>query len=302
MEQLPFSLRQLQYLIAVDEHRSFSRAAEACHVSQPSLSTQVAQIEDALGVQLFERDRRRVLRTRAAEAVLPQVSRVLLAADELVVAADASRDPFDRTWRLGVIATIAPYLLPRISSKLRKKHPHLDILWTEGLTQNLVAGIEGGQLDGAIVALEADLGDLEREAIVKDEFVLAVGPDHPLAKGKRRVRSDVLADEPLLLLDDGHCLRDQAIAFCSTTKTTELGFRATSLPTLTEMVASGLGVTLLPELALPMELRGRRLGVRRFAAPAPHRTIGLVWRKGYALSEVFRDFADTIGGLVARPQ
>lgn len=275
----PATLRQLQYVVAVDEERSFRRAAERCHVSQPSLSAQLAQLEDTLGIQLFERSRAGVLPTSAGTELLERARLVLRTYEDLLSAATAARDPWTSTWRLGVIPTISPYLLPEIMKTFAEAYPDLTVRWIEGQTEQLVAQIVAGDLDAALLALEADLADLERFSLARDELVLAVPPDHRLAKSKRRVGHDVLGKEPVLLLDDGHCLRDQALGYCARSSATELAFRATSLPTLTQMVANGTGVTLLPSMAVAQESAGGRLGIRRFADPAPYRTIGLAWRK-----------------------
>jgi len=274
----PFSLRQLQYAVAVAETRNFRRAAEACHVSQPSLSAQLAEMEEALGVRLFERDRRGVLVTAAGEELLARARRVLLETDDLVDAGRRARDPFTGTLRIGVIPTISPYLLPAIVPKLRKRFPRLSLQWTEDKTEVLRDRLEAGRLDGALLALEANVGEVESEIIARDPFVLAMPRGHPLGQSEAPVASKELREAQFLLLDDGHCFRDQALAYCSSTHANELDFRATSLPTLAQMVAAGAGVTLLPELAVTTENRRSELAVRRFSPPAPHRTIALVWR------------------------
>lgn len=293
-ESLPLSLRQLQYVLAIDEAQSFSRAAERCHVSQPSLSAQVAQLEDSLGVRLFERDRRRVLRTAAGEIVIAHARRVLLASSDLLTAAQACQDPWGGRWRLGVIPTISPYLLPLVAPALRQAYPRLNVVWTEDKTEVLVQDLQEGRLEAAIVALEADLGDLQHRSLARDEFVLAMARKHRLARSRRRITVDELAQEDILLLDDGHCLSEQALSFCARTSAKELGYRATSLATLTEMVAAGSGVTLLPTLALAVEARADRLVTRRFKDPAPARTIALVWRRSSALQPALQQTADTL--------
>jgi LysR family hydrogen peroxide-inducible transcriptional activator len=277
-----FSLRQLQYLVAVAEAGSFRRAAEACHVSQPALSAQVAALERGLGVRLFERDRRRVLTTAAGIELLARARRVLVEADDTVADAAGLGDPLAGTLRLGVIPTIAPYLLPALTPALRRQHARLTVLWTEDKTAALVAAIRAGSLDGAVLALEAPLGDLARSVIAKDPFVLVAPPQHALAGGRGRADLAQLRGAQVLLLDEGHCLRDQALAVCSTARAEELDFRATSLSTLVQMVVAGAGVTLLPRLAVPVELRRAQLAVRRLREPAPQRTLALVFRPGSA--------------------
>src|SRR5260370_23319784 len=180
----PISLRQLQYLVAVADTRSFHRAAELCRVSQPSLSSQVAQAERLLGVQLFERDRRHVLVTPAGEELLRRARQLLIEADDLVDAATRSSDPLAGTLRLGVIPTISPYFVPEVAPALRRRFPQLQILWSEDKTANLRASLHAGELDGALVALEAELGEVEHEVIGYDPFVLAASPQHPLARAR----------------------------------------------------------------------------------------------------------------------
>jgi LysR family transcriptional regulator, hydrogen peroxide-inducible genes activator len=274
-----FSLRQLQYAVAVADLLSFRRAAEACHVSQPSLSAQLAQLEEVISIQLFERDRRRVLPTVAGKAWVEQARRVLLGADDLLALAKRASDPFKGPLRVGVIPTISPYLLPSITPELWRAFPELSLLWLEDKTEVLVQQLQAGALDAAVVALEADIGDLEHALIASDPFVLAARPTDPLGQTSTAVTLAELRHTQVLLLDDGHCFREQALAYCTKAKARELEFRATSLTTLTQMVAGGAGVTLLPELAVPTEIGRSGLKVRRFAAPAPARTIALVWRK-----------------------
>ncbi len=290
----PFSTRQLQYAVAVAETRSFRQAAEICGVSQPSLSAQLAQLEDALGVRLFERDRRRVLTTAAGEALVLRARRILAETDDLVGAARRLGDPLTGTLRIGVIPTISPYLLPTVVRALRRAHDRLVVRWIEDKTDTLVRDLEDGGLDAALLALEAELGDLAREPIARDRFVLAVPTGHPLGKSRRPASSRELDGAPVLLLDDGHCLRDQALAVCSGARAEELGFRATSLPTLAQMVASGAGVTLLPEMAVATEAKRAAITVRPLVDAEAFRTIGLVWRASSPLAPALQTIAGTI--------
>ena len=293
---LPFSLRQLQYAAAVADTLSFRRAAEQCRVSQPSLSAQLAGLERALGVRLFERDRRRVLPTAAGRDLLERARRLLVEAGDLAEAARRAGDPLAGVLRIGVIPTVSPYLLPSVSSKLRAGYPRLSLVWVEDKTGALVRALDDGALDAALVALEADVGDVEREVIGRDPFVLAAAPEDPLgAKGAPASARD-LRGARVLVLDDGHCFRDQVLAFCADTKAREAEFRATSLSTLVQMVAAGMGVTLLPELAVPAEARRADLRIRRFTEPAPFRTLALVWRKRSPLGPALRQLAATIRG------
>jgi LysR family hydrogen peroxide-inducible transcriptional activator len=292
----PFSTRQLQYAVAVAEARSFRHAAELCGVSQPSLSAQLAQLEDALGVRLFERDRRRVLPTVAGDVLIARARRILAETEDLVDAARRLGDPLAGTLRIGVIPTISPYLLPAVVRALGSTHDRLDVRWTEDKTDVLVRALDDGALDAALLALEADLGDLARAPIGRDRFVLAVPHGHPLGKPRRAASSRELGGAPVLLLDDGHCLRDQALAVCASARAEELGFRATSLPTLAQMVAAGAGVTLLPEMAVATEAKRAAITVRPLADPDAFRTIGLVWRRSSPLAPALRTIAETIRG------
>ncbi|WP_050727591.1 LysR substrate-binding domain-containing protein [Vulgatibacter incomptus] len=291
---LPFTLRQLQYAVAVADERSFRRAAEACHVSQPSLSAQVAELEGALGVQLFERDRTGVLLTQAGEALVERSRRLLVEARDVGELARRFVDPLSGMLRFGVIPTLGPYLLPEIVPGLRKAFPKLTLLWTEAKTGSIVEALGRGELDVAILAREAELGDLEHVELSVDPFVLAAPRGHRLSRAKGPVSIDELAGERVLLLDDGHCFRDQALSFCSSARLDELNFRATSLPTLVQMVASGLGVTLLPAIAVATETRGLRLAVREIASPAPGRTIVLAWRRRSPFGHAFGSIAERL--------
>lgn len=296
----PLTLRQLQYVVAVADTGSFRRAAERCRVAQPSLSTQVAELERALGVRLFERDRRHVLTTAAGEALLPRARQLLVAADDLVGLAARFADPLAGTLRIGVIPTISPYLLPEVAPALKRALPRLELVWSEDKTAALAARLAAGELDAALVAMEPELGDFEHALIGRDAFVVAVGAEHPLARSSRPIAADELRGElrgeELLLLAEGHCLRDQALSVCGRGRRKESPFGATSLATLTQMVAAGRGVTLLPELALPTENRRGQLTLRRFKQPAPGRTLALLWRRGSAVAAAARAVADTIRG------
>jgi LysR family hydrogen peroxide-inducible transcriptional activator len=287
------SIRQLQYAVAVADLKSFRRAAEACHVSQPALSTQIKELEEGLGVRLFERDRRKVIVTAAGEAVIPRAREVLLAVDELVGASHLHSQPLTGVLQLGVIPTIAPYLLPRTLPGVRKRYPNLRLLLVEDQTANLIRRLESGELDLLLLALEADLGNVETLSIFQDDFLLAAPIEHELGTRSRIKESD-LAGREILLLEDGHCLRDQVLSVCKIGGAHELGdFRASSLNTLTQMVAHGIGVTLIPSMAVPTEVTPRsRLKVLPFIRPRPHRTIGFAWRKTSPRKEEFHLLAE----------
>lgn len=291
MNQLPFSLRQLQYAVAVADALSFRRAAERCAVSQPSLSAQLAELEDALGVRLFDRDRRRVVVTPAGAELVARARALLVAAGDLLEAGRRAADPLAGALRLGVIPTVAPYLVPALTPRLRAELPRATVSWLEDRTAALVRRLDDGELDGAVLALEAALGDVEREIIARDPFVLATPVGHPLGRKKACAAPADLDGAEVLLLDDGHCLRDQALAVCGAARARELGFRATSLATLVQMVAGGTGVTLLPALAVPTEARRAALWLRPFAEPGPARTLALVWRRRSSMGPALRRVA-----------
>ncbi len=287
----PFTLRQLQYVAAVAQELSFRRAAERCHVSQPSLSTQLIEVEEALGVRLFERGRKRVLVTATGRDFVERAQRLLRDADDLVNTARRAADPFSGSVRLGVIPTISPYLVPSLTAHLRKAFPRLRILWSEETTAAVIEKLADGRLEGAVLALEADIGDVEREIIGTDPFVLVTRPEHPLAAKASPASTAELRDEEVLLLTEGHCLREQALELCDSARAREGEFRATSLCTLVQMVSSSGGVTLIPTMAVDVEAKRARLHVRPLASPSAKRTIALVWRKGASLEALLRSIA-----------
>ena len=298
LEPLPCSLRQLQYVVAVADLGGFSRAAARCHVSQPSLSAQIALVEQALGVRLFDRDRRVVRLSPAGATVVDRARQVLLAARDLVDAARRHSDPFTGTIRIGVLPTVCPYLLPEVTVPLHETYPHLAIQWTEDKTSSLVNRINEGTLDGAVVALDPRLGGLESFEIDRDPFVLAAAPGHPLVRSKRPITPAELDGAEVLLLEDGHCLRDQALAICANAGVTEAGYRATSLATLVQMVGTSSGVTLLPTLSLQVENRRSHLAIRPFVRPVPDRTLALVWRRGSALKTTLEGIGKTLRSVL----
>ncbi|HVZ74973.1 MAG TPA: LysR substrate-binding domain-containing protein [Polyangia bacterium] len=296
-----FTLRQLQYAIAVAEELSFRRAAARCHVSQPSLSAQIAQLERALDVPLFERSRRKVLVTAAGRALIERARRLLVDADDLAAAGQRASDPFAGTLRVGVIPTLAPYLLPAVAPALRAAFPRLVLAWREEKTEVLVAALEAGALDAALVALEADLGAVEHEVVARDPFVLAVPADHPLARRSGPVDAGDLRGAEVLLLDDGHCFRDQALEVCASSRAREGEFRATSLTTLVQMVAGGAGLTMLPSIAVATEVGRAAVRVRPLASSHAHRTIALVWRKHSPLAPALRKLAAVVRAATPKP-
>jgi LysR family hydrogen peroxide-inducible transcriptional activator len=271
------TIRHLECAVAVAETLNFHRAARAVAVSQPALSAQVAQFEELLGVQVFERTRQKVLLTDAGQEVITRARDILASVDALGEAARCRTEPLTGPLRLGVIPTVAPYLLPRVLPAVREQHPRLSLFLREDQTARLVALLAEGRLDAAIVALPLAGIEAAEQPMFDDEFLLAAPPEHILARG-RAIREHELDGTEVLLLEDGHCLRDQALAVCGGAGMNEAReLQATSLTTLIEMVASGLGITLLPALAADS---ARQAGVtlRRFELPRPSRRIGLAWR------------------------
>ena len=301
LEPHPFTLRQLQYVVAVAEELSFRRAAARCHVSQPSLSAQIAQVEAAVGVQLFERSHRNVLVTLAGQDILDRARKLLLEADDLREAGRSASDPLTRVIRLGVIPTIGPYFLPIAAPELRAKFRRLTVAWREDKTGVLMEALHTGALDAALIALEADVGDVETEIVAHDPFVLAVAANHPLAKARGPVQASELRAQDVLLLDEGHCFREQALEVCSSARAREGEFRATSLGTLVQMVAGGAAVTLLPTLAVATEARRAGLRVRPMASARAQRTIALAWRRRSPLGPALREIAKVLRDVFPKP-
>lgn len=287
------SIRQLSYAVAVSDTLSFRRAAMSCHVSQPALSIQIQELENKLGVRLFERDRRRVLVTETGRKLIDRARSILTQVDELVDATETYTRPLTGILRMGVIPTVAPFLLPRTLPRVRKLYPKLRLLLVEDQTSNLIRRLFQGELDLLLLALEADLGDAEILPLFHDPFLLATPIQHPLSARKHVAPSD-LAGEEVLLLEDGHCLRDQALLICKAQGADEVGdFRASSLSTLIQMVAHGIGVTLLPAMAFEAAGSSPTLAALPFSHPGPYRTIGLAWRKTSPRKNEFRLLAST---------
>jgi LysR family hydrogen peroxide-inducible transcriptional activator len=287
------SLRQLQYVVAVADTLGFRRAAERCGVSQPTLSAQIQHLEEVLGVKLFERSRGGVLLTAAGDEVVARARRVLVETEDLLAVATRARDPFAGRFRVGVIPTIAPYFLPEVTQVLAKEYPNLRLVFREEKTEDTVRDLWAGTLDAGLVALEADLGLLEHAEVMRDPFVVALPKGHPLARKKKIAQAD-LDDQEVLLLEDGHCLRSQALALCAKAGAHEMDLRATSLATLVQMVAGSNAITLLPDLALSVENRRAQLEIRPFTSPVPFRTIALVWRPRSPFGDAFRKTAATL--------
>jgi LysR family hydrogen peroxide-inducible transcriptional activator len=286
------SMRQLRYFDALAQHGHFGRAAEACAISQPALSVQMKELEETLGAPLVERGTRRIRLTSLGEAFVPRVRAILRAVDELDELARSSRGPLAGRLRIGVIPTVAPYLLPTVMKRLSESLPGLDLSPREAITQRLVEDLEDGRLDTAIVALPVSEPSLDERPLFEEEFIL-VRPredaELPVPPPER------LREMRLLLLEEGHCFRDQAISFCrlSPGEPRDL-MEGSSLTTLVQMVGAGIGVTLIPQMAVPVETRSAAVSFARLGHPRPSRTIGMVWRKTNPLARQFERIADIV--------
>ncbi len=289
------NLKTLRYLVALDDKRHFGRAAEACFVSQPTLSAQLKKLEEELGVELVERRHKNVLLTPVGAEIARRARRILQDADELVALARSQQDPMVGQVRLGLIPTLAPYLLPHVLPDLRSRYPELRCLLFEHQTLVLLDRLDRGELDAAVLALPVPLDGLEHRVLLEEPFFVAVAHDHALAK-RKQVSLEALREETLLLLEDGHCLRDQALDICSRVDAHEAhDLRATSLETLRQMVAANIGVTLLPGLAIRDPDEVATIAIR---PGSPHRAVAMVWRtsnpRGTTLTLLAEAMSETI--------
>lgn len=291
------NLRDLKYLVALAEHRHFGKAAEACFVSQPALSMQIKKLEGTLGVQLLERTNKSVLLTKVGTVIAEQAQHVLRQVKELQETAKQAKDPYSGELRMGVIPTLAPYLLPHIIPALAEKFSKLSIYLSEAQTAQSIEHLKQGKLDVALLALPIQEIDLSSLPLFEEEFVLAVPATHSLAKRKLIKHSD-LEKKTLLLLEDGHCLREQALALCHRAKASEtLAFQATSLETLRHMVASNIGITLMPRLACKTNDGITYLPIHM---PKSMRIIGLVYRASSAKKPLLKDLGTHIKKILAK--
>ena len=283
MANADLKLKDLRYLVAVADLKHFGRAAARCCVSQPTLSAQLKKLEQSLGVQLIERAPNNVSLTGAGEEIVARARRILEASDEVVELARSQRDPLAGRLRLALLPTIGPYLLPRVAPALRRALPRLTLHLYEYQTAPMLERLMSGQLDVGILALPVEAPGCETRTLYAEPFTVALPERHPLAAHKSLKVAD-LKGETLLLLEDGHCLRDQALEVCSRVGLRDQqDFRATSLETLRQMVATGAGITLLPELAGRGAYRSARgVVLRPFVRPAPVRHVGAVWRRATA--------------------
>lgn len=283
------NIRDLQYFAAVADLEHFGHAAERCFVSQPTLSGQIKKLESELGVTLFERNNRHVMLTDTGAEVLRAAQRILRDVDTIHDVAKSHRDPLSGRFRLGAFPTLAPYLLPSIVPEVKASLPDLRLILIEEKTAVLIDKLLKGEIDAALLALPINEPQLEVRTLFDDEFLLAVSSDHQLASSDR-VTEKAIADQQLLLLEEGHCLRDQALEVCTVNRIAEdQEFRATSLETLRQMVKAGTGITFMPEIAAHADEAG--IEYIPFSGKPPKRTIGLVWRKTTARTELIERFA-----------
>jgi LysR family hydrogen peroxide-inducible transcriptional activator len=286
------TLRQLRYFDALATHRHFGRAAAACAISQPALSMQIKEMETTLSANLFERGPRDVRLTGLGVVVADRARAILRSVDDLQDFTRAASGTMLAQVRLGVIPTVAPYLLPRLVARLTAAHPGIDLNLRETVTPKLIAELHDGRLDAAIVALPVSELGLTEMPLFSEDFVLV----RPASEANLPVPGpDGLRTMRLLLLEEGHCFRDQALSFCNRggASPREL-LDGSSLSTLVQMVGAGLGVTLIPDMAVPVETRAAAVAVARFPSPAPSRTIGMVWRRASPLSRQFSELAEAV--------
>ncbi len=292
-----YTLKHLKYFIAVAEQKHFGKAAESCYVTQPTLSAAIKEFEDLLGLQLLERTKRSVLITPIGEEILIQAKEIVLKADALMEFAHSKGAPLSGELKLGIIPTIAPYLLPRLMQKVRNAYPDLTLYLREDQTARLLQNLNNGQLDLLVIALPYEDDGIETFTFMQDPFYCAVPENHPLAK-KKLIKSEDLYDENLLLLEEGHCMRQHALAACSwpQNKNTQ-GFAATSLTTVVQMVANGLGLTLLPQMAIDSGVTlHSSIKTIPMAKDSPPRDIGLAWRKTSGRREEFKTLGTFLSG------
>lgn len=290
-------LKDLRYLVAVADTGHFGKAAARCFVSQPTLSAQLRKLEEYLGVDLIERQPRQALLTPAGVEVVARARRIVEASDEVVEIALSHRDPLAGRLRIAFLPTIGPYLLPFVVQRLHKALPRLELMLHEHQTEPMLERLRAGDIDMGVLALPVELDGLHAEPLYDEPFVVAMPTAHPLAE-RKQLRAEDLRGATLLLLEEGHCLRDQALEVCSRVPVREKqDFRGTSLETLRQMVAADAGITLLPELATRgAYAQSRGVVIRPFAKPVPARRIGAIWRKssprGAALAAVAEVIAE----------
>ncbi|MCC6439571.1 MAG: DNA-binding transcriptional regulator OxyR [Rhodanobacteraceae bacterium] len=292
------NLRDLRYLVALAEHKHFGRAADSVFVSQPTLSTQIMKLEEELGVSLVERTPRKVLLTEVGQEIVKRAREVLTEIEQIREIARRTLDPESGSLRLGIFPTLGPYLLPHVVPRIRERYPRLELLLVEEKTEEILRQLREGRLDAAVLALPVHDAHLHVERLFDEPFVLAVPTDHPLAK-RSSISLNQLEDQSLLLLEEGHCLREQALEVCQLAGAAEKGgFRATSLETLRQMVAADVGITLLPMLAVkPPIPANENIHLVQFRTRPPSRHIAMIWRKSSAMHAFLREFAQLLRQL-----
>ena len=292
------NIRSMQYLVTLADVRHFSKAAELCFVSQPTLSTQIRKLEEELDVQLVERSPRKVMLTRVGEEVVERCRNILAEVEAMRAIARRARDPESGLLRIGIFPTLAPYLLPHVIPTIRQRFPRLTLRLFEEKTEDILEMLAQGRLDAGLLALPAGSDRLVARTLFEEPFVVAMPEGHPLSERKELQLSDLL-DQELLLLEDGHCLRDQALEVCQMTGAHEkLDFHATSMETLRQMVAANTGITLMPTLSVkPPVAPTENLTTRPFAGNPPRRTIAMVWRKSSALDDFLEQIAKVFSDI-----
>lgn len=289
------TLKQLRYFDALAREHHFGRAADACAVTQPALSMQIQELEASLGIALVERTRAGIKLTPKGAEIAVRARRLLNDARDLVDFAKQSAGVLSGTLRLGVIPSVAPYVLPQLLPLLRERYPAVELHLRETQTQHLLDELGEGKLDVIFLALPIKHQDIETHEILADRFLLAL-PKSKKLSGRVRATKELIESDRLLLLEEGHCLRDQALQYCSLQHVDTVNtFGATSLSTIVEMVSAGLGITLLPEICVPVESRNRELKFIRFIDPEPARSLGLAWRRSSPRGEDFR----ALGAVIA---
>lgn len=289
------NLRDLEYIVAVAKTQHFGKASQLCNVSQPTLSAQVKKLEDYLGVKIFERDNKNVMLTEYGRSIVAKAQEIVDAAERLKDTARNMQAPEQGQLKLGAFPTLAPFIFPLAVPALRQSFPKMQIFLTEEKTENLITQLKDGRLDTALLALPAEEDVFEYEILFEEPFYLALPPSHPLTE-MEAVPLQMLANEDLLLLEDGHCLSGQTMEVCSWVGAQKFNtFRATSIETLRQMVAAGLGVTLVPELAVPRQEQNDIIYRPLINTPPPSRSIGLFWRKTSPFKTLYRDIARQIG-------
>jgi LysR family hydrogen peroxide-inducible transcriptional activator len=293
------NLKDLKYLVALADTGHFGKAAERTFVSQPTLSAQLKKLEEYLGVKLVERQPRNVQLTEVGKQVVVRARRMLDEGDQIVALARNNKDPLAGRLKLALIPTIGPYLLPRVMQKIRKALPQLGLMLYEHQTEALLKRLHDGEIDLGIMALPIAQDGMETRELYEEAFTVAL-PNHHALAAKSTIKVPDLKGQTLLLLEDGHCLRDQALEVCSRIDIHEAeDFRATSLETLRQMVVAGLGITLLPETAVESPFGSQRgLTIRQFSKPVPTRTVGAVWRKSSTRAEAIAAVCDILAGAM----